>query len=197
MNSGILRRIRQPGLLKIILILLLLLIPDLLLADELKKKQDELERIKQAGKDDDEFFRKKYGIDSMSPEERKFREQESVKVETESAFLKMIDLWSSEKYDQLWEYGTDVDKSTYSVERFDVLMKKSPRRLDSGWSKVKDVSITVTYPTLVYIKATIQFVKVNSFGTREFMNPSSSVTKQFQMIKENGEWKTHLSNFLH
>lgn len=113
----------------------------------------------------------------------------SIDTETEikEVFEDIITLWNDEKYEKLWEYGTNVDKSVYSTEYFKNRMKNSGRKLEIGWQKVQDVSIKVEFPTLAYVKAKIGF---------KLISGTIFETKQIQFIKEKEGWRTHLSNFL-
>lgn len=56
--------------------------------EEMKKKQDELIQIKQAGKDDEAFFRKKYGLDTeqaLDPFQKFYKDLEKLDADSASA----------------------------------------------------------------------------------------------------------------
>jgi hypothetical protein len=144
----------------------------------------------------------KQGIPKKGPEMKDPPKKESKKGGTEKqqvnknriesdaadALKTIVMLWKDGKYEALYEYGTDKNKTSTSREKF-VQRMKSKNDLASSWETLQDVDAKFKSPSLVYVTARI--------GHRP--KPGGNVqvrTETYEMKLEKGMWKTDLSKIL-
>lgn len=97
----------------------------------------------------------------------------------------MTNAWASKNYSLLWEYGTNVDKSVYTKDDF---VQRMARARVVSTDKAQIIQINLRPPTLAYVKATVTFLD-------NILNKHPE-TRQFQLVYEDGCFRTHLSDFM-
>jgi len=103
--------------------------------------------------------------------------------------MAIVMLWKDEKYEALYEYGTDRNKTAISKEKFVQKMKHGSGGLASSWETLQDVDARIKSPTLVYVTAKIGH-RAKHGGTVKFR------TETYEMKLEKGIWKTDLSKLM-
>ncbi len=115
--------------------------------------------------------------------------QHRIESDATEALRTIVSLWKDEKYEALYEYGTDASRVTMSKERFVQRMKKKNWGLAPSWETLQDVEAKYNKPTLVYVTVRI--------GHRPKQGGDTKTLKEtYQMKLENGAWKTDLSKIL-
>jgi hypothetical protein len=112
-----------------------------------------------------------------------------VESDAADALMALVMLWKEEKYEALYEYGTDRNKTAISKEKFVQRMKHESGGLASSWETLRDVDARFKSPTLVYVTAKIGH-RAKTGGTVKFR------TETYEMKLEKGIWKTDLSKFM-
>ncbi|RPJ05683.1 MAG: DUF4124 domain-containing protein [Deltaproteobacteria bacterium] len=113
------------------------------------------------------------------------------KIESDAAeTLRMIvSLWKDEKYEALYEYGTDKNRASMSREKFVQRMKRKVWGLASSWETLRDIDAEFKSPTLVYVTARI--------GHKPKLGATVKIqTETYPMKLERGLWKIDLSKIL-
>ena len=101
----------------------------------------------------------------------------------------IISLWKDEKYEPLYDYGTDTSKRSISRERFVQNMRKKSWGPASSWEMLQSIETQYKSPTLVYVTAKI--------GQRSRLGGNvKTLTETYPMKLEKGVWKTDLSKIL-
>jgi hypothetical protein len=107
--------------------------------------------------------------------------------DVQQKFEEMMDLWSNQKYEELWEGGTEASRESISQEDFVTVMKRSHRIPDVGWLREREISVSMKNPSSATVKARIGFI-INGQDTPE--------TRLFQLVKEDEEWKILLTELV-
>ena len=113
------------------------------------------------------------------------------KIESDAAegLKTIVSLWKDEKYEALYQYGTDKNKVAIAKENFVRKMKKKNWGLASSWETIQDIETRFKNPTLVYVTARVGH-KPKQGGNVKIL------TETYQMTLENGVWKTDLSKIM-
>ncbi len=113
------------------------------------------------------------------------------KIESDAAegLKTIVSLWKDEKYEALYEYGTDKNKVAIAKENFVRKMKKKNWCLASSWETIQNIETKFKNPTLVYVTARVGH-KPKQGGNIKIL------TETYQMILEDGVWKTDLSKIM-
>ena len=113
------------------------------------------------------------------------------KIESDAAegLKTIVSLWKDEKYEALYEYGTDKNKVAIAKENFVRKMKKKTWGLGSSWETIQDIEPKFKSPTLVYVTARIGH-KPKQGGNIKIL------TETYQMTLKDGIWKTDLSKIM-
>ena len=149
----------------------------------------------------DEELRKEPKGDSIrvfhgSPRGNPIQEEPDNKNRIESGAaesLRMIlSLLKDERYEDLYEYGTDSSRAKMAKENFVRRMKSKSSVLASSWEAIQDMDAKFRSPSLVYVTARIGY-KLNRKNT---LGKTLFSTYTYQMELEGGVWRTSLSRIL-
>jgi Domain of unknown function (DUF4124) len=113
------------------------------------------------------------------------------KIESEAAegLKTIVSLWKDEKYEALYEYGTDKNKVAIAKENFVTKMKKKNWGIASSWETIQDIETKFKNPALVHVTARVGH-KPKQGGKTKIL------TETYQMTLEDGVWKTDLSKIM-
>lgn len=112
-----------------------------------------------------------------------------VESDAADALKNMVSLWKDEKYEALYECGTESSRVSMPREKFVQKMRKKRWGLASSWETLRDIDPRFQNPKLVHVTARI--------GHRSKLGGNVKVlTETYPMKLEKGTWRTDLSKFL-
>jgi hypothetical protein len=107
------------------------------------------------------------------------------------AFERIISLWKSGRFDEVYEYGDRISREMMSKEKFISEMKVERCVLASSWETVRDIEARVISPNRVSLKAKMGFRGSRGLGETRFF------TQAFELTSEKGEWRIELRKVLY
>ncbi|HSB05795.1 MAG TPA: DUF4124 domain-containing protein [Thermodesulfobacteriota bacterium] len=163
--------------------------------DQVKKKPDKSDDL--VSKTNETSQKKIKGDSAKALKESPRKDRHEVQkinkrtIESEAAegLKTILSLWKDEKYETLYEYGTDKNKVAIAKEDFVRKMKKKNWGLASSWETVQDIETKFKKPALVYVTAKVGH-KPKQGGKTKIL------TETYPMTLEDGVWKTDLSKIL-
>ncbi len=112
-----------------------------------------------------------------------------IELDAADALKNMVSLWKDERYEALYECGTESSRGSMSREEFAQQMRRKKWGLASSWETLRDLDARFQSPKLVHVTARI--------GHRSKLGGSvRTTTETYPMKLEKGTWKTDLSKFL-
>ena len=122
-------------------------------------------------------------------EERQQVSKNRIEADAADGLQAIVSLWKDEKYEALYEYGTDSSKTSMSRERFVQGMRKKSWGIASSWEGLQSIEPRFKSPTVVYVTAKI--------GQRSRLGGNTkTLNETYPMKLERGIWKTDLSKIL-
>lgn len=162
--------------------------------DQVKEKPDDPELKPKPGEKTEKPLKRNpdKGSQKSSGKDRIEKEQVNkhrIESDAAEALRTIVSLWKDEKYEALYEYGTDASKVSMPKEKFVEKMKRKGWGLASSWETLRDIEARFKNPKLVYVTAKIGH-KPKQGGTVKFR------TGIYPMTLEGGVWRINLSKIL-
>lgn len=104
-------------------------------------------------------------------------------------FETIISLCKTQRFDQIYEYGSTTSRERISKDMF--ISQNKPCGLASSWETVRDVEVEIISPTRVDLKAVLGF-KTGHAYSYVASGPTEFSTRIFEMTLEEGEWRIDL-----
>jgi hypothetical protein len=152
-------------------------------------RTDEKSKSRSTGQLQTGFTENKAADRKMEQKIQKNSDKRKTESEVTDALLTIASLWQSDRYGELYEYGTTSSKGSLSKEEFVRRMLGKKWGLASSWQTIRDVEVDVKRPTLAYARAKVGY-KPKQGGKTE------TRTETFQMVLENEAWRINLSKIL-
>jgi hypothetical protein len=108
-----------------------------------------------------------------------------LQTEVQQGFEQILDLWRAGKYGDIYERTISSGKET--KERFVERLADAPLKPACCWEKMQDVKVTVKGDSAVLVRA-----RIGLEGSVE----TTSKTRSFKLVKEDGVWKISQADLL-
>ena len=111
--------------------------------------------------------------------------EEELQTEARQGLEQILDLWRAEKYGDIYERTISSGKET--KERFMERLAAATLKPACCWEKMQDVKVTVKGDSAAVVRA-----RVGLEGSVE----TTSKTRSFKLVKEDGVWKISQTDIL-